>query len=124
MGLEYVASVSTTQSLINFTDMDILFIHKSEIQMLNFIESCLETINSGEGSSINGSFIVGESVTAGSAYTYNVCPCNDNICRIRFDFTVSNNLFNQKVLINQLIYRVILIVHFQLLSQLEFRISL
>jgi len=48
---------------------------------------CVKTINSGEGSSINGSFIVGESVTAGSAYNYNVCPCNDNICRIRFDFT-------------------------------------
>ena len=66
-----------------------LVIHMSENKMLNFIESCLETINSGEGSSINGSFIVGESVTAGSTYTYNVCPCNDNICRIRFDFTVS-----------------------------------
>ena len=72
----------------------------SENQMLNFIESCLETINSGEGSSINGSHIVGESVTAGSAYTYNVCPCNDNICRIRFDFTVSTIFINQKIFIN------------------------
>ena len=58
------------------------------IYIFDFIEYCLETINSGEGSSINGSHIVGESVTAGSTYTYNVCPCNDNICRIRFDFTV------------------------------------
>ena len=94
MGSEYVASVSTTQSYNSQSWTYIsLVIHMCEIKMLNFIESCLETINSGEGSSINGSFIVGESVTAGSSYSYNVCPCADNICRIRFDFTVSTILY-------------------------------
>lgn len=50
---------------------------------------CIKKITSGEGSAVNGSFIVAEaaSVTAGSVYTYSVCPSGPEICRIRFDFT-------------------------------------
>ena len=56
----------------------------------NYFFHNLEKITSGEGSAVNGSFIVAEaaSVTAGSVYTYSVCPSGPEICRIRFDFTV------------------------------------
>ena len=52
-------------------------------------------IDASGSSSLNNSYIVetAAAVTAGSSKSYTVCPCDENICRIRFDFTVSINLF-------------------------------
>lgn len=48
---------------------------------------CVKEINSGEGSSINGSYITNSAPVAGVSNSYSVCPMNSEICRIRFDFT-------------------------------------
>ena len=48
-------------------------------------------IDASGSTALNNSYIVETSatVTAGSSKSYTVCPCDSNICRIRFDFTVS-----------------------------------
>jgi len=50
---------------------------------------CIKMIDASGSSSLNNSYIVetAAAVTAGSSKSYTVCPCDENICRIRFDFT-------------------------------------
>jgi len=50
---------------------------------------CIKMIDASGSSSLNNSYIVETSaaVAAGSSKSYTVCPCDSNICRIRFDFT-------------------------------------
>jgi len=49
---------------------------------------CTVTLSEGATTSLNQSYIVQESATlASGAMMYNICPCSDDVCRIRFDFT-------------------------------------
>jgi len=50
---------------------------------------CIKIIDASGSTALNNSYIVETSatVTAGSSKSYTVCPCDSNICRIRFDFT-------------------------------------
>ncbi len=47
-------------------------------------------VTCGGTKSENCTYLVQSSVTSlTSPCTYSICPCNNNICRLRFDFTVS-----------------------------------
>lgn len=47
---------------------------------------CIVTISTGQSASVNNSYLTLTSdITAGS-HQYTVCPCSDDICRIKFDF--------------------------------------
>lgn len=47
---------------------------------------CLVTITSGESASVNNTYISADSSITSGAHTYTICPCSDDICRIKFDF--------------------------------------
>lgn len=48
---------------------------------------CIVTLSAGgTSSSLNNSYITQTAFTTGAS-TYTICPCGDNICRIKFDFT-------------------------------------
>jgi len=51
---------------------------------------CIKIIDASGSTALNNSYIVETSatVTAGSSKSYTVCPVKEDICRIRFDFTV------------------------------------
>ena len=56
------------------------------------------TLSSGGSASENSTHIVQTSATAvPSPCTYTICRCSTNICRIRFDFTVSKGKFTELV---------------------------
>jgi len=49
---------------------------------------CIVTLSTGQSASANNSYIV-QSTTdslAGGGYQYTICPCSDDICRIKFNF--------------------------------------
>lgn len=47
---------------------------------------CIVTITSGQSASTNNSYLsLSSDITSGS-HKYTVCPCSDDICRIKFDF--------------------------------------
>lgn len=50
---------------------------------------CIVTLSSGESSSVNNSYIVHKSTStlASGIHHYTICPCSDDICRVKFDFT-------------------------------------
>jgi len=48
---------------------------------------CIVTITTGESLSTNNSYISIPSGIASGSHHYTVCPCSDDICRIKFDFT-------------------------------------
>lgn len=48
---------------------------------------CIITLAIDGSSSQNNTYITADNTIAAGAHTYTVCPCNDNICRIKFDFT-------------------------------------
>jgi len=48
---------------------------------------CVIKITSGGSSSYNNTYItIASDITAGT-HVYKICPCSDDICRIKFDFT-------------------------------------
>lgn len=49
---------------------------------------CIVTLSTGQTSSVNNSYIVKSSTDSLSngGYTYTICPCSGDICRIKFDF--------------------------------------
>lgn len=47
---------------------------------------CIVTLTSGQSSSQNNTHISLTSTIAAGNHKYTICPCNDNICRIKFDF--------------------------------------
>ena len=56
------------------------------------------TLSCGGSASENSTHIVQASATAvSSPCTYTICRCSTNICRIRFDFTVSKGKFTELV---------------------------
>ena len=60
---------------------------------------CIVALSCGGSTSDNNSYIVQSSATSvTSPCTYTVCPCSTDICRIRYDFTVS---FTWKILMLQ-----------------------
>ena len=69
-------------SYINFEKL----YHYSDHSMYLFI--FLVTITSGESLSTNNSYISIPSGISSGSHHYTVCPCSDDICRIKFDFTV------------------------------------
>lgn len=50
---------------------------------------CIITLSSGGSSSVNNTYIVHTSTTsfASGTHQYTICPCGDDICRMKFDFT-------------------------------------
>jgi len=48
---------------------------------------CIVTITTGESLSTNNSYISIPSGISSGSHQYTVCPCSDDICRIKFDFT-------------------------------------
>jgi len=48
---------------------------------------CVVTITTGQSASVNNTYITMSSDIAAGAHTYTICPCSDDICRIKFDFT-------------------------------------
>jgi len=48
---------------------------------------CIVTITTGESLSTNNSYISIPSGISTGSHQYTVCPCSDDICRIKFDFT-------------------------------------
>ena len=72
---------------------------------------CLVVLGCGGSASQNCTYLVQSSVTTlTSPCAYTICPASSNICRIRFDFTVSTNycrigelkIYVKWVLLNQL----------------------
>ena len=55
---------------------------------------CTVVLEEGGSSSLNQTYMVQASTTslATGPMTYRICPCSDDVCRIRFDFTVSHIL--------------------------------
>jgi len=47
---------------------------------------CIFTVKIAGSSSQNNSYITEDNTLAAGSHKYTVCPCNDNICRIKFDF--------------------------------------
>jgi len=49
---------------------------------------CLVVLTTGQTSAVNNTYLTLSTtdVTAAGSYTYTVCPCSDDICRIKFDF--------------------------------------
>lgn len=47
---------------------------------------CIKTITAGESSSVNNTYISMDSDQSSGSVTYTICPCSDDICRIKFDF--------------------------------------
>lgn len=47
---------------------------------------CIVTITSGQSASVNNTYISASSELTAGAHTYTICPCSDDICRIKFDF--------------------------------------
>ena len=58
---------------------------------LGFGTCCTIVLEAGGTSSLNQSYMVQASTTslATGSMTYMICPCSNDVCRIRFDFTVS-----------------------------------
>lgn len=48
---------------------------------------CIVRIAIGKSTSQNNSYLYIASTIADGAHTFEVCPCSDDICRIKFDFT-------------------------------------
>ena len=60
--------------------------------VLGFGVCCVLILSDGDSTSLNQSYIVQAASTAlgvGSRQ-YTICPCSTDVCRIKFDFTVSN----------------------------------
>lgn len=49
---------------------------------------CLVVLTTGQTSSVNNTYLTlsDTDVTTAGSYTYTICPCSDDICRIKFDF--------------------------------------
>lgn len=47
---------------------------------------CIVTLATGQTSSVNNTYIVATAMTSGD-HQFKICPCSDDICRIKFDFT-------------------------------------
>jgi len=49
---------------------------------------CIVTLSVGQASSANNSYIIKSStdILSSGGYQYTICPCSDDICRIKFDF--------------------------------------
>jgi len=47
---------------------------------------CIKTITAGQSSSVNNTYISMGSDQSSGSVTYTICPCSDDICRIKFDF--------------------------------------
>ena len=59
---------------------------------LGFGTCCTVVLEEGGSSSLNQTYMVQASTTSLTTgpMTYTICPCSSDVCRIRFDFTVSN----------------------------------
>ena len=77
--LEFVASVSLRHIFLEPT----FYVGSNTFYLLSVSLAC------GGSTSENNSYIVQSSTTTAPATPckYDVCPCNSDICRIRYDFT-------------------------------------
>jgi hypothetical protein len=48
---------------------------------------CVTILSSGGSTSLNQSYIVEAALATPSTNLYTICPCSDDVCRIRYDFT-------------------------------------
>ena len=70
-------------NIIGFIDLCLL-------DIIHDIDFSIVTLSSGQSSSVNNSYIVHKSTStlAAGIHHYTICPCSDDICRVKFDFTV------------------------------------
>jgi len=48
---------------------------------------CIQTLSCGQSTNDNNTYLMqSDATSANSPCVYKVCPCNNNICRIRYDF--------------------------------------
>ena len=62
------------------------------LKITGFGVCCSVVLSLGGTSSLNQTYIVqasSNSIPSGPM-SYKICPCDNSVCRIRFDFTVSN----------------------------------
>ena len=70
-------------NIIGFIDICLL-------DIIHDIDFSIVTLSSGQSSSVNNSYIVHKSTStlAAGIHHYTICPSSDDICRVKFDFTV------------------------------------
>ena len=86
--------MSSWYGIICFNDRS--HIHR-QISIVGFGVCCSVVLEEGGSSSLNQSYMVqtaSTSLTTGSMQ-YTICPCSEDVCRIRFDFTVKKLIWKR-----------------------------